>query len=980
MRACRQLTLAALTLLASATPAAALDPRAPASSYLRTTFTTEDGLATNIVNAVVQSKNGFLWIGTYSGLTRFDGRHFSNTEAGVLPGVRSLAEGPDGDLWLGTEAGVKRFPQRSFDRPAGPQVTVYHLGAGADDSVSRVRFMRDGTLWAGARQGLYRWNGAGFTRVVSGINVTRIEEGRDGHILLSCSQGFLEWDGAQVIKHPDIPRELGVAPKDLFQVFQDRQASMWYSTARGLFHRVGGSVSHIGMPGNSYETYEDQDGNTWISREGGVFRVRAGALEPVATGAQCRVLYSDRDGSLWIGTNGAGLIYVRNRAIRTFTTDDGLGGDVIMAVLAGRSGKLWVASNCGGVAWLDGDRFHPLPDPNRLVDCAYSLAEDNNNNLFVGTYGNGLIRVHGGQFTQYSKAQGLPNAPVSSLLFARDDSLWIGTRAGLTRMVDGHLRTYTTADGLSDIRIQSLSEASDGTIWVMTAAGLDRRIGDRFSTIRSFPAAYLAGDYRGHMYIGFAPNLYRTDGEKFSEPVPGFEAFGMAAFSNELWFGSPNGILRTTEGSLDRWDKQRGPLDYTKFARADGMQSAECSSIGGPHLASTPDGRLWVATEQGLAMIDVPHLPRAPGRPTLYVRDVVLGRKPQQPGDGLVLPPGTSHVELYFDPVELFAPHRIRLQYKLDGVDEDWLDAPPSHVATYSGMRPGPHIFHVRSTNRDGVWDLAGTTYQIIQVPFFYQTVWFEALSGAAFVCLLFGIYRYRLSQLAHEYNVRLEERVTERTRIARDLHDTLLQSFQGLMLRFQVVNDMLPDGKVRNSLELALQRADKAIAEARTAVYDLRSSTFTTNDLTVALKAIGEELGTPEGAAFRLEVVGGHRELHPIIRDETYRIAREALRNAFGHAEASRIEVELTYGERSMRLRIRDDGKGMSSEVFQEGRRGHYGLCGMRERATQIGGKLEIWSTPGAGTEIELTIAAAIAYQKSASPSFFEFFRGFPQ
>jgi ligand-binding sensor domain-containing protein len=972
----------ALALLVGVTcPALALDPRSPAAGYLRTTFTTEDGLGANVINDILQTRDGFLWIGSYTGLTRFDGQHFSHVPfPRLLLNIHSIAEGPDGDLWLGTAAGVFRISPRILEQPGDPRLTVYHLGQGAGDAVSRVRFARDGTLWAGTSRGVYRWDGAAsFSELVSGLAVSRIEETPDGHILVPSPKGYVEWDGARAADHPEIARELGLGPDQVFQVFPDRQGALWFSTARGLFRRLGGSLTHFGGTSRaSFETYEDRNGNTWISMDGGVFRVRGDSLEAFAPDMKCRALFADRDGGLWIGTNGAGLVHVKDRAVNMFTTDNGLRSDVVMAVLATHSGKLWVATNCGGIAWFDGTSFHPLPDKDHHADCAFSLAEDRNNDLFVGTYGSGLFRLHDGQLTQYLKAPDLPSDRVTGLLSARDGSLWIETPRALARLRDGQLRTYTSADGLSHNSVRYLFEDGEGTLWAGTAKGVDRLAGDRFTSVVVRPDAVLLGEFRRSLLVRFEDGAGRIEGRALAEAFPGFtSASSMIAASNELWFAEHDGILRTTAEAIGRWEEDRAaPLDYAMFTRADGMRSAECSSAAtGPHMTITPDGRLWVATEQGLAMIDLPHFPHHAAKPVVYIRDTLVGRKTQRPGDRLLLPPGTSHLELSFDPVELSAPERIRLQYKLDGVDDGWLDAPASHVATYSGMLPGSHIFHVRATDRDGVWDREGMVYEIAQQPFLYQTAWFRALGVAVFLGVLSSLYWYRIRQLGHEFNVRLEERVCERTRIARELHDTLLQSFQGLILRLQVVDDLLPDGKAKEQLEQTLQRADQAIAEGRSAVYDLRSSTTITNDLAQAVTALGDELAAPGSAVFRLVVEGLPRDLNPIVRDEIYRIAREALRNAFTHARAAHIEAEITYGERALRLRIRDDGEGIPPGILEGGLAGHYGLPGMRERARQIGGKLDIWSGTGAGTEIELSIAGSIAYRRSKGRSLFRLF-----
>jgi signal transduction histidine kinase len=259
--------------------------------------------------------------------------------------------------------------------------------------------------------------------------------------------------------------------------------------------------------------------------------------------------------------------------------------------------------------------------------------------------------------------------------------------------------------------------------------------------------------------------------------------------------------------------------------------------------------------------------------------------------------------------------------------------------------------------------------------PQLSETWWFRVTVLCLAAAAIFAGYRYRLARVHAAMNLRFEERLAERTRIARELHDTLLQSFQGLMLRLQVVDDLLPSGKAKEQLEQSLERADQAIAEGRSAVYDLRSST-TTNDLAQVVRALGEELATQDSTAFHLVVEGPTRDLHPIIRDELYRITREALRNAFSHAAAHHIETEITYGERTFRLRIRDDGQGIPPELLEAGRAGHYGLSGMRERAQQIGAKLEIWSGAKAGTEIELSIAGSIAYRTSTGRPLFRLFR----
>jgi signal transduction histidine kinase len=282
----------------------------------------------------------------------------------------------------------------------------------------------------------------------------------------------------------------------------------------------------------------------------------------------------------------------------------------------------------------------------------------------------------------------------------------------------------------------------------------------------------------------------------------------------------------------------------------------------------------------------------------------------------------------------------------------------------YSNLPPLHYRFRVIASNNSGVWNETGDTLEFSIAPAYYQTTWFYASCVAAFLAMLWMAYQIRVRRLQRQYNMRVEERVEERTRIARELHDTLLQTVQGFMLRLQAVNEMMPAGVVRNELEQTLEIGDRAIAEGRKTVQDLRSA-FTTSDLVEAVRAVGDELATRDATAFRVVVEGPVRDLNPIVRDEVYSIAREALRNAFAHARATHIDAEITFDERVVRLRIRDDGKGMAPDVAEQGRAGHYGVAGMQERARRIGAKLAILSGAGTGTEIDLSVAGSIAYGK---------------
>ena len=714
-------------------------------------------------------------------------------------------------------------------------------------------------------------------------------------------------------------------------------------------------------------------GNVWFFKEDGLYRATAGGLELAFPSQNLRWIYGDVDGDLWVGTNGDGLYRFKDRAIRMFTKSDGLPNNVIMTVLATSDGGLWTGANCGGISRFDGKRFKTYNEKDGLLNsCVWSLAEDTNRDLWIATWGGGAFRFRDGHFTQFSKGQGLTSDIVKGLIAARDGAVWLATDDGVTRIRNGQVRNYHTTEGLSNNHTITPFEDRAGGISIATNLGFDRLDGDRFVSRVSFPergSFPLGEDELGNIYVNVAPlgEVRRINDGRLDLVAANLSATGMVETQQrELWL-SGAGITRVASNALQQRPAQDEPLDYESFGVADGMASPQCT-VGHPNSALTRDGKLWVATMQGLAMMDLPRLPRTARKPSIFVEEVTVGRNTQFPGHALVLPSGTHHVELQFDAIEISSPEKSRLQYRLDDVDSEWLDATHPARATYSNIPPGAHAFHIRACSRDGIWDRAGTIYTITQLPYFYQTRVFQFGSGALLIVLLVGAYQLRVGQLAAVMNTRFDERLAERTRIARDFHDTLLQTIQASKL---VADDALATntdpGPSRDALSLLSGWLAQATEEGRSALDSLRSSTVEGNDLAEAFRRAGEECSFQPQIEFAVSVEGSGREIHPIVRDEVYRIGFEAIRNACAHSGADRVMVELSYLE-NLVLRIRDNGKGIDPDVAAKGRGGRFGLVGMYERAARIKGKLTISSSFGAGTVVELVVPRSIVFQ-SANP-----------
>jgi ligand-binding sensor domain-containing protein len=962
------------------------------ANYIRTDFTSDDGLPDNVINAIAQTQNGLLWLATDKGLTSFDGAAFTSVKLRI-PGspdlggaVSSLAVGQGGDLWVGTYAGIIRLPKQDLHDPFLTGSTVFQLGKQGKAAVYALFSAHDGTIWAGTNDGLYRFDGRQFQCVFCSDFISRISQNSNGHLVLVTSHGIADFDGKNFVRLTGIGAQLRVRDDQIFDVHQEPDGSMWYATAEGIRKIEHQHVISFGPGGpahaKTFRIFSYPDGALWISTSIGIYKLAGKDMWSPAPGLEARSFFIGRDGDLWIGTDGIGLVHLQPRRVQMFTKAEGLPSDIAMAVLPTNDGRIWVGMNCG-FAVIEGTRIRTFNRKDGLTDtCVWALAEDHDHSIWLGTYSGRLFRYRGGTFTQYTEKQGLSGGAITEIVVANDNSLWIATTAGLSYFKNGNIRNYTGAEGLSSSNLLDVYQDANGTIWAATRGGVVRLVSDRFvpSTISKDMSGVLANrffeDSKGNLYASDLPagisQITRGRVAIFNRTLDVLEM--KETKDHRMWFSGGKGVMMLSETDFARAGQSDRPLDYELFTRTDGLNTTQASD-GSPNISVGSDGRLWIATVQGLAMIDTSRIPRTGWRPPIFVSGASADGEGHFIGNELALQPGIHHVELRLAVVDLTNPQGIRLQYRLEGVDSQWVNATSSRVAVYTNVPVGTHRLLIRATDSIGHWTPPEAVYAIDQLPHFYETLLFRISATTATTLLLILIYCWRVRYLVNRSRLILEERLGERERIARELHDTLLQGLQGLVLRFEAAMQLLNDNdSTKTHLEAALSRADELIVESRDKVKDLRASMEVVANLEHKFSLVAREMGHSDPAQFRTTVEGTPQPLHPVVCEESYWIGREALNNAFRHAGATRIEVELLYSADMLRLRFRDNGHGIAPEILESRHReDHWGLPGMYERAKRIGGRLTIWSRPGNGTEIELVVPGNIAYRNHHKG----FFRG---
>jgi signal transduction histidine kinase/ligand-binding sensor domain-containing protein len=937
----------------------------------------ENGLPQNTVQALAQTKDGFLWLGTEAGLVRFDGVEFQtydrNSNSGLsgpaLPGndIRCLLATADGALWIGTNAGLARWK----------------------DGTAKTFTTQDG---------------------LPGNGILTLAGTSDGKLMVSTDGGTAELSGDRFVPataedflaargRPPQAGSKAALPKDAIEYSVQMNGDQFAigSKSTVLVFRNGTVIARLTIgaeiPGSRIQTvFADRGGALWIGTNAGLVRWVNGKVErfpetdPLAT-ASILTLMEDREGDLWIGTETGGLDVMRDQRFRTIDSRSGLNSDRISAVVEDADGTLWAGTQEDGLNTLSRDEAtdswrvaRGFSVKNGLAsNVILSLAAAPNDDLWVGTP-DGLSRIRGDRVETFSSADGLPDDFIRSLLIDADGSLWIGTRRGLTHWAigksgsgsGGAMKTYTHANGLGSDLVGAMARDKNGDLWVATLAGLSRLHGETISNfttangLSSDVVTALLARADGTLLIGTEDHGWDVwDGSKFSRAAQnGLEQATIHAIlddgSGHLWFATGDGIAR---GDCDETGGAGPALScsqWMEFGTADGLHSRETATNSHPSAWRSRSGRLWFATAKGLVEADPAHFPVNTLAPPVVLERLQVDDVTQPlhgAGPRLRVAAGRVHFEFDYAGLSFVAPQKVRYRYMLEGFDHGWTDAGTRRAAYYTNIPPGKYTFRVQAANNDGLWNTTGAALSFELRPHFYQTIWFYVLLLAAIAAVVVLLLRLRLRRAEREFKAVLGER----SRIAREIHDTLAQGYVGVSVQLEVLAELLRQRKIEDAAKQLDQTRDHVrhgLADARQSIWALRTPDASETTLPVKLRRMAEAAGS-DALTARFSLFGAYRPLPSETEREVMRVAQEAIHNVKKHAEAGQMWVQLEYGPETVALEVRDDGRGGALERATEASHGHFGLTGMRERAAAIEGTLEVGSARGEGTTIRLSVPA---------------------
>jgi PAS domain S-box-containing protein len=796
--------LIALALVGSAgysRPRTALDATEALRIYDHGVWQVEDGLPQDSIQAITQTSDGYVWIGTELGLARFDGVQFAifdrkNTTQLPSSYIKTLLPGRDGSLWIGTQEGLARLKDGKF--------TTYTTREGlSGDVVVSLAEDRDRSLWIATENGLDQLINGKLHRYSMGwgtSKITCILYDRDGNLWIGTEeQGVYRLkDGRSVA----FTTRHGLLANKILSLFSDRAGNLWIGTDHGLNRLTGGQISsYTAQQGLSNKTIlsigEGPDQAIWAGTNGGGLyrwdnrRFTAYRNEDGLSNDVVQALYTDQEGSLWIGTDGGGLDRLKPRNFLTYTTNEGLSHNLVTSIRESQDGSVWIGTEGGGLNRFRSGQFTAYSTKEGLSsNLIRSIAEEPNGDLWIGTDGGGLNHFSGGKFRTYGTKDGLPNGVVLSLAVDKAGSVWAGTANGLAEYRAGKFRTYATSDGVAGRVVMCLFVSHDDSLWVGTVdGGLIRRKDGKFATYTAkdgLPPDFVDAIYQdaeGVLWLGTnGGGLCRFENGKF---IPFTTREGL--FSNviyqvlegakgNLWMASSKGVFRVPKEQLNAFaaGKIKSVTSFS-YDKSDGMKSAECTGPNQPAGWKTKDGKLWFPTLKGVAVVDPRHILVNLTPPPVVIEGAVVDKKsvPVQPQ--MNLPPGQGEFEFHYSGLSFLAPGKVRFRYKLVGFDRVWVEAGERRVAYYTNMSPGTYTFRVVACNNDGIWNENGASIHIFLEPHFYQKPYFYALCILAISLSGIGVHRLRMRQLrarakelislVDERTKELRQEITERNR-----------------------------------------------------------------------------------------------------------------------------------------------------------------------------------------------------------------------
>ena len=961
----------ALTICAPGSPAGHSNSPSPAPNYGVDFWGEAEGLPQSRIRSIVQTKDGYLWLGTDNGLVKFNGTTFTafTVETGSLRDneVWAIQEDNEGGLWIGTYGGGLTLYQDGRFR-------TFTKADGVPDVVKKVEKDREGNIWITTPNGVARYAHGAFTQFTMRDGLTNNQVSA---ICANSSQGVLVATGTTL--HRLVEGKFQVVESHLVQngdgpinhLLSSSDGSVWLGFHGRIKKWKDGQVATYNWPHNFSpridQLHEDRHGTLWVAMEQGVSRLRDGHFEEVPLGEVGRgvvySIFSDREENIWVGFQSNGLGRLRARQLFTISASDGLPNDSTRSVFQDSKGNVWIGTVDGFARYKDGKSTNYQTLNGSRIGSVRSLAEgsdgtiwigaeqgllilkdgnlskardwqwhseieviyaDPKGHMWVGTDGDGLFEFDGSKVHRYRTEDGLASDQVRGLLFDRQGVLWISTFGeGISKYADGKFITYTEQDGLAGNRITAIHEDEEGALWFATREGLSRFKDGHFFTYNA----------ESGLLVGFVYSI-------------------LDDAQGNFWFSCAQGLFRVSKAELRDFAAGRiKKVTSVDYGVRDGMKTRACNVGDQPTAWRTTDGKLLFCSMKGVVVVDPKRLSANNLMPPVQIEQVLINKQPQLPSAAPQLPLGGGELEIHYAALSFTSPEKVRFKYKLEGFDKDWVEAGTRRFAYYANLPPGYYSFKVIAGQIDGPWNEKGQAFGFYLQPHFYQTWLFLVLVIAAILLLVALLHRLRVIELRARYSAVLGER----NRIAIEIHDTLAQNLAGIGLQLDSITMLSTEvpKALRRHLDQACNLVSYSLSEARRAVGDLRSDELEERELAVALPQIAERLAAGAALAAHVQVVGTPRKLSSTTEKNLLRIFQEAMANAIKHAGARTIEIELRYDLDYLVLCIRDDGSGFDTERVIPLAVGHYGLTGMRERAERIGGKLTLKSKLGQGTEL---------------------------